>query len=235
MGNFRPCKEYIRDESPVVYVLLPVCAESQYDVFFNLLKNVVGKVGRARLTEHFLDNAFKSGMMNDEILIDEDDVSLSWKIRNSKREKIRQSQLLGHWSTANCPTVGKVFFGNTWQAPEDNFVKVNTRKGIKVMAAAEIDNIIFQKMKCHLVELNVKSSTLPNLKHFVKVPIREIEVENESQISKISTMKSFDIKEDYMQKCWEALKRGAWLSNTQVRQKFEEKLAYLMCRFIDFH
>lgn len=205
-------------ESSTVYVLLPICVESKYDVFFNLLKNVVGKVGRARFTEYFLDNAFKSGMTNESIQIDEDDVSLDWKICNSKREAIRQSHLLGHWSTKNSPTFGKVMLGDAWQAPEGKSVMVERRKGIESFPTEEIDKIIFKKMKCHLVQLNVKMTTLPNLKHFVKVPISEVDVENECQVS--SKMKTFDIKENCMEKCWEALKRGAWLSNTQVRQKF---------------
>lgn len=217
MENCAPCKKYIRDESPAVYVLLPTCVELKHDVFFNVLKNVVFRVGRARLTEYFQDHAFKSGMMNDGVHIDEDDVSVSWQIRNSKREGIRQSQLLGYWSTTNYPTFGKVFFGDTWQAPKGNFVTVKTRNGVKSMAADEIDNIIFQKMKCHLVELKVSTSTLSILNNFVKVPISEIDVENESQVS--PKMKFFDIKKDDMEKCWEALKRGVWLSNTQVRKK----------------
>lgn len=202
-------------ESSVVYVLLPTCVECKYDVFFNLLKHVVGKVGHARLTEHFLDNAFKSGMMNDSIQIDEDDVSLDWTICNSKREGIRQSQLLGHWSTTNCPNFGKVMIGDTWQAPEGKSVMVKTRKGVLPFAADEIEKIIFEKMKCHLVQLNVKTTTLSNLQHFVQVPISEVEVGKGCQVT--AKMKIFDIKKDCMEKCWEALKRGAWLSNTQVR------------------
>lgn len=215
MENFIPS---IRNESSVVYVLLPTCVELKDDVFFNLLRNLVGRIGRAKSIEHYLDNAFMSGMLNDRIHIDEDDVSVSWKICNSKRDGIRQSKLLGHWSTTNCPTFAKTFHGDTWQASKRNFVTVETRKGIKSMAAAEIDNIIFRKMKCRLIELTVKSSTLSNLKHFVKVPISEVDVENESQIS--PKMKSFDIQKDCMEKCWEALKRGTWLSNTQVRHWF---------------
>lgn len=202
----------------LVYVLLPICYESEHDVYFNLLKNIVFRVGRAKLADHYVDNAFKSGMVDKEIHIDDDDVSFNWKNLNSKREIIRVSRLLGHWSTVHCPTFGKIFFGDSWKAPNESSVKVVSSNGTRKLNKAEIKAIISPKMKCYVVQLNVSESTLSNLKNFIKVPINEIELENERQIS--PKMKAFDIKEDYVEKCWAALRRGEWLLNfdTEVRK-----------------
>lgn len=135
-------------ENPVVYILLPHCDEFKHDVFFNVLKNVVGRVGRTKLAEFFIDNAVKSGMLGQEIVVDANDISLSWKISHSKREDIRRGKLLGFWSATNFPTFGKVFFGDSWKAPKENCVKVESTNGTSVMTAAEIDAIIFPKMNC---------------------------------------------------------------------------------------
>lgn len=218
MENSFSCKKNTRDENSVVYVLLPICVESKHDVFFNVLKNVVHRVGRTRLSDHFLDNAFKSGMVTENFVIDEDDILVNWKICDSKLAGIGQSTLLGLWSTVNCPLFGKIFYHDTWQAPQGNLVKVQSKNGTKSLAAAEINEIIFHKMKCHLIELNVCESTLLNLKHFVTVPISEIEVGKGLQITK--QMKSFDVKNDFAGKCWAALKRGRWLANSEVRNNF---------------
>lgn len=200
-----------------VYVLLPICVEFEHDVFLNLLRNVVGRVGRTKWTDHCLDNAFKSGMTVENIVAGEDDITTNWKNCNSQRNRILQSKLLGYWSTTNCPTFGKVFFGNNWLPPKGNFVKFEASNCTKIMTAAEIDRIIFPKLKCYVVELNVCESTLANLKHFVKVPIDEIHLEYVKQIS--SKIKSFNIQENYLEKCWAALKQGEWLVDTEVRRK----------------
>lgn len=201
------------DNNPV-YILLPICVEFEYDVFLSLLRNVVGRVGRTKLTGHYLDEAFKSGMMTENIVVDDDDITSSWHGRDSQRNRIRQSKLLGYWSTTNFPTLGKVFFGNGWHAPKGNFVKVETRNGSKTMTAAEIDEIMLPKLKCCVVELNVCESTLTNLKHFVKVPINEIDVGNGSKIS--PKINIFDIKNNFVRKCWAALKHGEWLENINI-------------------
>lgn len=44
---------------------------------------------------------------------------------------------------------------------------------------------------------------VPKLKHFVKIPINEIALENEVQISPRITL--FDEREDYLQSCFKAL------------------------------
>lgn len=88
-------------DNSVVHILLPFCLETDYDIFFNALKCVVGRVGRAKFTEHFLDNAFKSGLTAVEMVVDEDDISLSWKRRYSKEEVIKQSKLLAFWCSVS--------------------------------------------------------------------------------------------------------------------------------------
>lgn len=202
----------------LVYILLPICSEFKYDVYFNLLKNVVHRVGRAKLARHYVSNAFKSGMVDKEIHINDSDVSLSWRTFKSKREIIRVSRLLGHWSTANCPSFGKNFFGDSWEPPNLNCVKVVSSNGTGTLDNTEIEAILSPKMKCYVVQLNVSESTLFNLNHFIKVPINEIELENERRIS--PKMKAFDIKKDYLENCWAALRRGKWqvYSGTEVRK-----------------
>lgn len=175
------------------------------------------RAGRVKLIDHYLDNAFKSGMVSEEIRIVSDDTSLCWRNRNSKREGIRQSKLLGYWTTTNFASLGKVFFEDSWEASKGNFVTVESGNNTRTITAAEIDEIILPKMKCSVIELNVCESTLSNLKHFVTVPIDEIEVYNALQLTR--KMRFFDIRKDYVEKCWTALKRGKWQGNRQVRNK----------------
>lgn len=201
-------------ENSPVYILLPCCVEFKNDVFLNVLKNVVGRVRHDKLSEHYIDNAFKSGMMAEDIVVDEDDLSLSWKNCQSEQKLIRQAKLLGFWSATNCPTFGKVFFKNKWRPPRDNFIEVESKNGTKRMTAADFDLIIVPKLKCCVVELNVCKSTLVNLKHFVTVPRNEIDMCNGFKFSTISTI--FDVKEDFVGKCWKALKCGKWLMNTDT-------------------
>lgn len=203
-------------EKNPMYVLLPICVEFEHDVFLNLLRNVVSRVGRTKWTDHCLDNAFKSGMTAENIVVGEEEVTSNWKNCNTQQNRILQSKLLGHWSVTNCPTFGKVFFGKNWLPSKENLVKFETRNCTKIMTAAEIDRVIFPKLKCYVVELDVCETTLTNLKHFVKVPINEIHLEYKEQIS--SKIKSFNIKEEYLKKCWAALKHGEWLVDTEVRK-----------------
>lgn len=195
-------------ENRMVYILLPICVELNYDSFLSVLKNVVSRVGRAKMVEFYLDNALKTGMMADEIIVEEKDLTSNWKDCSSRQGLIRQSKLLGFWTTTNYPAFGKIFFGDSWQAPKQDAIKMNSKNNTKTMTAAEIEAIIFPKLKCQLVQLNVSESTLSHLKHFVKVPINDINIENEKQIS--PRMKCFDIKEGFAENCWAALKCGEW-------------------------
>lgn len=200
----------------IVYILLPVCVEFEHDVFFSILKNVVGRGGRSKLSEHYMDNAFKTGMTADEIIIQEDEVSSSWKIDKSSESSVRKSQMLGYWSRYHCPGFTKIFFGESCKPPQENVVNLKSRYGTKIMTSGEVDQVISPKLECAVVELSHAESTVMNLKHFVHVPINEIEVYGEVKISQ--RMKSFNIKDEYLTKCWAALKRGEWLEddNTQV-------------------
>lgn len=198
----------------VVYILLPICVDVTYDNFFNMLKNVVHREGKSKLTKFYLDNAFKQGMMAEEIFINVDDVdaSISWKFCKSKEEGIRRSKMLGYWTSINFPTLGKLLFGDSWQTPKENVVKVKSQHGTKLITSAEVNLFMFPKMKCHLLQLNVCEATLCLLKDFVRVPISEIGINNGTQIS--PKMKFYDIKDEHLEKCWTALKRGEWLTNT---------------------
>lgn len=205
-----------RSEVQMVYILLPVCVEFEHDVFFNILKNVVGRVGRSKLAEHYMDNAFKTGMTADEILIQENEVSSSWKIDKSSEASVRQSQMLGYWSRTHCPGFTKIFFGESCKPLQENVVKLKSIDGTKTMTSVEVDKVILPKMECAIVELSICESTVMNLKHFVHVPINKIGVYGEVKISQ--RMKSYNIENAYLSKCWAALKRGEWLEDhsTQV-------------------
>lgn len=200
----------------MVYILLPVCVELEHDVFFNILKNVVGRVSRSKLAEHYVDNAFKTGMTADEIILREDDVLSSWKMDKSSEASVRKWQILGYWSRTHCPGFAKIFFGESCNPPQENIVKLKSMHDTKTMTSDEVHKVISQKMECAIVELNISESTVTNLKHFVSVPINEIEVYGEVKISQ--RMKSHNIKDEYLTKCWAALKRGEWLvdDGTQV-------------------
>ncbi len=199
-----------------VHVLLPVCVELKHDIFFNILKNVVGRVSRSKLAEHYMDNAFKTGMIADEIIIQENEVSSSWKKDQSSEASVRQSQMLGYWSRAQCPGFTKIFFGENCKPRQENVVKIKSMCGTKTMTSDEVDKVISQKMECAIVELCISESTVTNLKQFVHVPINEIEVYGEVKITQ--QMKSCNIKDEYISKCWAALKHGEWFEDdsTQV-------------------
>lgn len=192
----------------IVHILLPTCIRSDHNVFLNILKNIVGKVGHAKLSEHFLDNAFKEGMVATEFQVDFSSAE-KWNSKSSKQEKISLSRLIGCWASRNCDGFGKILFKDSWRT-------VESRTGTPF---AMIDRFVFSKMRCILVELNVSETTLPILKHFVKVPVKEIDVENMVQIS--PRMRVFDIKKDCLENCWKSLKHGEWLgnSNYEVRKK----------------
>lgn len=145
-------------------VLLPICTESQNDVFMNILKNVVGHL---KLGDLYLESAFKSGMRGVELAIEQEDIKMNWTQLNSKQQQIRQAQLLGFWAINGFPSLGKKLFGTSFQAPNRSAVKVI---GNSVMSADSIDDFIIPKMKLLLIKLNVKGSTVVKLKDFVKVP-----------------------------------------------------------------
>lgn len=199
----------------LLYILLPVCVELEHDVFFNILKNLVGRVAWIKLEEHYMDNAFISGMTAEEIIIHEEDISSSWKINQSSEASVRKSKMLGYWSKTHCPTFSKIFFCES-QPLQERIVKLKSKYGTKTMTSGEVHTVISPKMECAIVKLNISKSTVTNLKHFVCVPINEIEVYGEVKMS--AAMTSYNIKDEYLSKCWAALERGEWLvdDGTQV-------------------
>lgn len=199
----------------MLHILLPICIDFQEDVFFSILKNVVTHV---KLTDNYHEKAFKSGLIAEEIHIDEN-VLLHWNKLTSREDRIQQSKLLGFWAATNCPNYGNVLHGRIWEAPLCNYIKVLSKTGQKLMNNAEIDAAIIPKMKCIVVELNnLSQSTSQKLQKFVKVPINEIKVNNERQISK--KIKTFDVDNEYIERCWMALKSGEWKAGNGVRQFF---------------
>lgn len=204
MDNRAASKKKISFENQIVNVLLPACVGAKHDVFFNVLRNVISRVGKTKMAEFYLDNALKAGLIAEEICVDVIASNLEFA---SKYDGIQQTKTLGFWTFINCPTFGKIFYGDNWQP--------SNRCDIKVR---EINAMIFPKMKCRMVQLNVCESTKQNLKHFVKIPTNEIGVCNGLKVSTI--MKLFDIKEEFQEKCWAALKRGKWLADTEVRNVF---------------
>ncbi len=188
----------------IVHILLPKCTHTDHNVFFNILKNIVHKVGRAKLTDHFLDNAFKEGMAG-ECQVDLN-AAATWNVLSSREDQISQSKLLGRWAIRNYPTFGKILFGDSWKTTD-----------LSSDIADEVDSVVFPKMKCVLVELDVVQSTSTNLIDFIQVPIKEITVEN-TAFKFSQKMKMYDIKANSVAKCWVSLKRGGWSVSNEVRK-----------------
>lgn len=185
-------------------ILLPVCTESKTDVFLNILKNIVA---RSKINDHYLTDAFMSGMNGEYFEVESDDVSLNWKQLSSETQQICQSKLLGFWTIDKFPSLGKKLFGESYQAPRRNAVKVIGNSEIE---ARNIDDLIFSKMKLRVIQLNVCASTFIKLKHFIKVP-GCVGKSNECRIS--TKMISFDVETQYVESCWEALKVGEFSMN----------------------
>lgn len=185
-----------------LFILLPVCTELETDVFLNILKNVIG---RKKLDDYYIDHALKLGMSSDKFFLKEEDISGSWNDMKSKDNQIRQSRLLGYWAINNFPSLGKKLFGNSWQIPKRQNLQVIGHS--KEISADEIDELVFQKMKIRVMQLNVSSSTLVKISHFVNVPTN-IGKKNESKIS--IKIKSFDPDDEWTERCWKALKLGSF-------------------------
>lgn len=179
------------------HVLLPYCNESNNDVFMNILKNALA---RSKFDVHYLDRAFISVMNGDQLAIQQEDVKVNWTLLHSKKQQIRQSKLLGYWTMNGFPSLGKKLFGKKYRAPKRIAVEV---VGNAVMSPETVDDFITPKMKLRLIQLNVNKSTVAKLKHFVKAPAFVGKI-NEQRISR--KMKSSDIKPEFLETCWQALK-----------------------------
>lgn len=153
------------------------------------------------MDDHYLD-ALKSGMTAKTLCVKQNDLLVDWKELTSKSQQLRQYQLLGYWATHNYPDLGKKLFGETWKAVQRQSIEVI---GSEAMSSDAVDAVIMRKMKVRSIELNVCQSTLSKLRHFVETPNNIVKC-NEIRIS--PKIKSFDIKDDYIEKCWKALKYG---------------------------
>lgn len=188
--------------SPPVFILLPICAELEIDVFLKILKNLIG---HSKLDKDAIDNAFKLGMSGDEFSIKEKDISENWTILKSIGAQKRLTKLLGYWANNNFSSLGKKFFERSWKPPKRQSLKVKGRS--KEMSADEIDAFVSQKLEIRVIQLNISQSTLTKVRHFVNCPAN-IGKKNEFQISKKVT--SFDVDDEWKEECWRALKLGSF-------------------------
>ncbi|KAJ6648125.1 hypothetical protein Bhyg_03350, partial [Pseudolycoriella hygida] len=176
----------------------------EVDIFFNILKNVVL---RSRSDDHLVD-ALKFGMTGT-FHIKSKDLLDNWKDMTSTSQRVRQRKLLGYWAIENYPALGRKFFGDTWYPPQSRSVEVLGNSWISPHA---IDKAIFRKLNIRIIALNVCESTLGRLKHFVEAPSN---IDEFNGIKFTKNLKSFDIKSDYVDVCWKALKHGKPTLNNQ--------------------
>lgn len=197
------------ENTPPLYLLLPTCVESKFDAFFNILRKAIG---RSAPEVNYLDNALKFGMTGKAMTIEPDDILVDWKLQQTKSNQIMQWKLLGFWANQNSSSLGKKLFHSSWMPPQRECVEV---VGGKLMTPEEIDVIIARKVKLRVYELSVSKSTFEKVKHFVKVPA-DVDVYNDKQIS--PKIKSFEIKPEHLQRCYDALRFGKF--DNSIKHKF---------------
>lgn len=182
----------------MISVLLPHCVELKKDVFLEILLSVVW---RSKMDEYLRDS-LKSGMTDKSLCIKSKDLLLDWRSLTSKSQQLRQYQLLGYWTMQYYPALGKKLFKDTWKPLQRQSIEVI---GSEPMSSDAVDTAIMRKMKLRSIELDVCRTTLQKLRHFVETP-NNIGKYNETRISR--QVKSFDIEDDHIEKCWKALKYG---------------------------
>lgn len=203
-----------KENTPPIYILLPVCVEAQTDLFLNILRNVVA---HSRYYDVFLEDALISGMLGERFSVDSYDLSVNWNILNSKSRQIRQAKLIGFWTARNYPLIGKKLIGGAWQPPKTNCIEII---GSNAINEEEIEAIIFKKMGLRIMELSVSHSTLTKLKYFVKVSVA-IEQVNGFQVS--PKIKAYDVESKHLEGCWQALKLGEFSSTANFEVTFPTK------------
>lgn len=181
----------------IISVLLPVCVEmkKENDLFMKVLRSAVW---RSKMDNEYID-AVKSGMTAKTVCIKSNDLD-DWRKLTSKSKQLRQHQLLGYWATENYPALGKKLFGDKWMPPRRRSVDII---GSEAMPPDSVDTAIMSKLKIRSVELKVSWTTVDKLRLFVKTP-ENIGSYNEVKIS--SAIKSFDIDDDDIDKCWKHLR-----------------------------
>lgn len=203
--------ENVGDITQPMYMLLPICTESEHDIFFNILQKVIA---RSRLDEHPLDKALKLGMMVDDFHIELDDITENWNQLKSDEQQTRQWKILGYWATENFPLLGKKFCGGSWMPPQSRG-SLQIIGQPKKMSADEIDGIVFRKLKLRMMKLQLSKSTLDKLKHFIINVPPYIETYNELQMTK--KIACLDIGEKWIQHCWNALKMGKFSLDDDIQ------------------
>lgn len=217
------------EENTVVmppHFLFPFSTESKTDGFFGLLKCIIN---RKSVDENCFDSSLKSAMSGEMFCIHSEDLIMDWSMLNSDDQRIRKSKLLGYWAIQNFSSLGRTLCGKTWKAPERKSIEVVGPSGSEQLQPEQIDEKIFQKLTLRILEINVNSSTLAKLKHFVKVPCT-VGKNNEQQIS--PKIKLFDIDDGYIEKCWRALKSGVFQVNFEVRVYFISRGLFLWSRYL---
>lgn len=201
--------------------LLPVCVETD-DAFFSIVKTIIN---RKSIDENYVDSSLKLGMSGDTFCIHSEDLLMNWSTMTSRKQKIRQFKLLGYWSIQNFSSFGKIVFGKTWNAPQRKNIQVVRPSGIVELQPDEVDEKIARKLSLRILEINLSSSTMAKLKYLVNVPsfVRK-NAEQKTGIS--SKIKPFDVKDEYMEKCWIAFKSGSYLFDAN----FEVNI-YFICMY----
>lgn len=200
-------------EKPTFYIVLPLCVESEFDIFLNVLKCAVA---RTKFDENELVREFMAAINGKKFDIKTKDLTRNWMSMKSPSQQIRQINLIGFWTIKNFPTLSYKLFGETFQPqPRDDIFVVGNAQ----FESNKIDEIISMKMQLRVVELSVNESTFNKLKHFVKVPpIVGAKRSNEIRVSR--KMISFDVDEDFVPICWDALKTGVFTMYNEVHFLF---------------
>ncbi|XP_037039792.1 uncharacterized protein LOC119076893 isoform X2 [Bradysia coprophila] len=195
------------EKDSAFHIILPFCVETEYDPFLAVLKCAVA---REVLKNNDLFCAFKSAMEGEDFFLKNKDLTHCWKTLETETQKKRQMKLLGFWAIANFPTLGDRLFGEAFQSSRREKIFV---AGGTYVQAEEIDQLVFSKIKLNVIRLTVHGSTRNKLKHFVEVPDSVGAGRlNELKISR--KMDSFDVHNNYLQSCWDALKCGKYVMDS---------------------
>lgn len=185
--------------------------ETKHDVFFNIVKTIIS---RSRVEEDYLDNALKFGLTGEHFRIESEDITRNWAELNTKEQQIRQSKILGYWAIEHFPSLGKKIHGQSWNPPTRESFRIDENSSETLLSEADIDALVFKKLKLRLLEVNLSKSTSAKLKRFIVDPPFDVVKYNECQIS--PKIKSFDIAGRH----WEALKFGKFSTDFNLEVTF---------------
>lgn len=197
-----------------VYLLLPVLTVLKKDVFLHLLTKTLAR----KKFGDGIESAFTSGLTAKTLFLKSKDISANVN-DETMSQQIRLSKLMGFWAVNNFPSLGRKLLGDSWNPTEDRTVTIENQ----TMDDKEIDAIVSQKLKLRVIQLSVSSSTLSKIKHFVSVDVSVCE-NNPVDISK--KMNMFDIQDALIDDCWQALKAGKFIMNTDFEVRFLIKLCH---------